>query len=120
MQTVLVTLIGPTRHIDLKLPAEVPTKELLPKLLELCGPPQQSLVEPSQWSLVIPGKNVALPHTHSLQACGVVDGAILFLHNPASLAVQQQQAQGPLFRPRALAPSADTGGIGVKWNMPNR
>lgn len=120
MQTVLITLIGPTRRIDLKLPAEVPTQELLPKLLELCGPLQQSQVEPSQWSLVIPGKNMALPHTHSLLACGVVDGAILFLYSQTAFAVQQQQAQGPSFRPRALAPSADTGGIGVKWNMPNR
>lgn len=116
MQTVLLTLVGPTSRIDLKLPAEVPIAELLPKLLELCGLPPSPENAQSQWHLMISTKNVALPPTHSLLACGVVDGAILLLQNIASFAAQRQQAQP--FRPQALPPGTDTGGIGVKWNLP--
>lgn len=115
MQTVLLTLIGPTRRIDLKLPAEVPIGELLPKILELCDLP---LAEQAQWRLVISGNHSVLPPTHSLLACGVVDGAILTLQNYAAFAATQRQAQASSFRPQGLQPSADTGGIGVKWNMP--
>ena len=124
MQTVLLTLVGPTSQIDLKLPAEVPIRELLPKLLELCGAPYALESAQLQWRLVIPTKNVALPPTHSLLACGVVDGAILLLQNNASFVAQpyqaQTRAQDLSFRPQALPPSADTGGIGVRWNLPDR
>lgn len=119
MQTVLLTLVGPARSIDLRLPAEVPVQELFPKLLELCAPPHVIRDGEAQWCLLIPSKGVALPPTHSLRACGVVDGAILLLQDRAAFARQQQQAQNALFRPQALAPSANTGGIGVKWNLPN-
>jgi hypothetical protein len=118
MQTVLITLVGPARRIDLKLPAEVPVGDLLPKILELCGPrlPQ---VAPMQWLLVFPSKGVAVPPIRSLQECGVVDGAVLFLQDSASFATRQQQAAAQTFRPQVIQPSAQTGGIGVKWNIPN-
>ena len=120
MQTVLLTLIGPARRVDLKLPAETPIGELLPKMLELCGPPQMPQMAQTQWRLVLPAKNVALPPTHSLLACGVVDGATLLLQGYASFAEQQRQTQSASFRPRALPAGTETGGIGVKWNMPQR
>lgn len=119
MQTVLLTLIGPTHRLDLKLPAEAPIAELLPKMLELCGPSHLSEAEPSQWNLVLFGQNMILPHASSLLACGVVDGAILLLQDQATFVAAQRQAQNSSFRPQALTPSADTGGIGVKWNMPS-
>jgi hypothetical protein len=118
MQTVLLTLVGPTRRIDLKLPAEVPVGELLPKILELCVPPHLPQAAPAQWCLVMPGRGMALPPTHSLLACGVVDGAILLLQNYTVFVAKQQQAQRSSFRPQVLQPDAATGGIGVKWNMP--
>jgi uncharacterized ubiquitin-like protein YukD len=118
MQTVLLTLVGPTRRIDLKLPAEVPVEELLPKILELCGLPHLPETEYAQWRLVIPGKSTVLPSTHSLQACGVVDGATLMLQNYTLYIAKQQQAQSTSFRPQGLQPSANTGGIGVKWHLP--
>lgn len=119
MQTVLLTLIGPARRVDLKLPAEVPTRTLLAKLLEICGP-QQDQIDPAQWRLVIPGKRLVLPSDRSLLDCGVVDGASLLLQDYATFATEQQrQAQAGTFRPQALPPSASTGGIGVKWNIPN-
>jgi hypothetical protein len=122
MQTVLLTLIGPTRQIDLRLPAEVPIGNLLPILLDLCGPgvsPPVSLDTSPAWCLVLPN-NAILPPTHSLRACGVVDGAILLLQNPAARYVQQRRAHGPSFQPQALLPSTETGGIGVRWNAPEQ
>lgn len=120
MQTLLLTLIGPARRIDLKLPAEVPIGELLPKMLELCGPPQGLQMTPAQWRLVLPAKNAALPATHSLLACGVIDGMTLVLQSYTAFTEQQQQLQRSIFRPQALPPGANTGGIGVKWNTPER
>lgn len=125
MQTVLLTIVGPTRRIDLKLPAEISIGELLPKLLELCGPPHAPEQISSQWRLVIPAQHVALPLTRSLLACGIVDGAILLFQDYASFVAQtaqqaQAQAQAPAlpFHPQVLPPSANTGGIGVRWNLP--
>ena len=123
MQTVLLTIVGSTRRIDLKLPAEVSIGELLPKLLELCGPPHAPEHIASQWRLVIPAQRVALPLTRSLLTCGIVDGAILLFQDYASFVAQtaqQAQAQAPAlpFQPQVLPPSANTGGIGVRWNLP--
>lgn len=120
METVFVTLVSPARRIDLKLPAEVPVGELLPKVLELCGPRLFSLqAMQTQWHLVLPDKGVALPPARSLQECGIVDGAVLFLHDNAALVQRQQQAASQSFRPQFIRPDASTGGIGVKWNIPN-
>ncbi|MGH2507384.1 MAG: EsaB/YukD family protein [Ktedonobacteraceae bacterium] len=120
MQTVLITLIGPMRRIDVQLPAEVATEEILPKIVELCGLPQLSQTERSEWRLVLPEKRVALPPTQSLLACGVVDGAILLLQDHMAFIAKQREAEASAFRPQALSPSAGTGGIGVKWNVSNR
>ncbi|MEO7022234.1 MAG: EsaB/YukD family protein [Ktedonobacteraceae bacterium] len=119
MQTILLTLVGPTRRIDLKLPAEVPVGELLPKMVELCVSPRLPQFAQAQWCLVIPGKGMALPPTYSLLACGVVDGAILLLQDHAAFVAKQQQAERSSFRPQVLQPGASTGGIGVKWNIPH-
>jgi WXG100 protein secretion system (Wss), protein YukD len=119
MQTVLITLAGPVRRIDLKLPAEVAVGDLLPKLLELCGP---QLAEPqaglSQWRLVLPSRGLTLPHNRSLRDCVVVDGTVLYLQDSTSSAVQQPQTTTQTFRPKIIRPNASTGGIGVKWNIP--
>lgn len=120
MQTVFITLVGPVRRVDLKLPAELPIVELLPKVMELFGP---RLVHPqamfSSWYLALPGNGGPLPSTRSLLDAGIVDGAVLFLQNGAVPAARQQQAAASAFRPQAIQPSANTGGIGVKWNLPN-
>jgi uncharacterized ubiquitin-like protein YukD len=123
MLTILLTLIGPTRQIDLRLPAEVPIGELLPILLDLCGPgvsPHAFVDTSPAWCLALPANNAILPPTHSLHACGIVDGAILLLQNPAARYVQQRPAYSQSSRPRALLPSTETGGIGVRWNAPEQ
>ncbi len=118
MQTVLLTIIGSSRRIDLQLPAEVPVGELLLKLLELCEP-RQAHYDLSRWRLVIQDRALALPPVRSLRDCGVVDGARLVLQEYGSFVSQQQQARAAAFNPRALPPSENTGGIGVRWNLPN-
>ena len=119
MQTVVITLVGPQRRFDLKLPAEIAVGDLLPKLLELCGPP---LAEPqtdlSQWRLVLPSRGLTLPHNRSLHDCVVVDGTILYLLDSTSSVAQQQQTTTQTFRPQTIQPGTRTGGIGVKWNIP--
>ena len=121
MQTVLITLIGPVRRIDLKLPAEVPVGDLFPKLLDLCVPRQaQQRAAISQWRLVLQPRGLAIPPNRSLNDCGVVDGAVLALQDGASfLAQQQEQEAARPFRPQGVQPGVNTGGIGVKWNIPN-
>jgi len=112
--------MGPARRIDLKLPAEIPVRDLFPKLLELCGPQlAQSQEVLSQWLLVLPSREIALPPNRSLRECGIVDGDMLALRNNVSFVAKQQQASTQVFRPQAIQPSADTGGIGVRWNIPN-
>lgn len=119
MQTVLITLVGPERRIDLKLPAEVAVGDLFPKLLELCGPrfayPQEAL---SRCCLVLPTRGLALPPDRSLHDCGVVDGTILWLQDSTSIVARPQPTVTPTFRPHIIQPNASTGGIGVKWNIP--
>ena len=119
MQTVLITLIGPAHRIDLKLPAEVPYRDLLPKLLELCGPqlarPQDRL---APWRLVLQNGGRDLPSDRSLRECGVVDGAVLALQDNETFVARQQEAATQTFRLQMIRPSASTGGIGVKWNIP--
>jgi hypothetical protein len=117
MQTVLITLVGPERQVDLKLPAEVPVGDLFPKLLELGGL-RMARSQFVQWRLVLSARGLALPLNRSLRDSGVVDGAVLSLQDGASF-VARHQDTAQSFRPRAIQPSANTGGIGVKWNIPN-
>lgn len=121
MQTVFITLAGPTRQIDLKVPAEVPIGDLLPRVLELCG---SHLIPPhmlsAQWHLVLPDRGVTLSPARSLQDNGIVDGSVLLLQDSATVAAaRQQQAMSQPFRPQFIQPGANTGGIGVKWNIPD-
>jgi WXG100 protein secretion system (Wss), protein YukD len=119
METVLITLVGPARRVDLKLPAEVPIGDIFPKLLELSGAqgvqPQATF---ARWGLILPVKGQVLPPNRSLRECGVVDGNVLALQDGVSFMAQQQAAAQP-FQPKIIQPSAHTGGIGVKWNIPN-
>lgn len=111
MQTVLITLVGPTRRVDLKLPAEVAIGDLLPKLLEICGTPSalSQEVHP-QWCLVRPISRLVLPFNRSLYDSGVVDGTVLWLQDSASF-IAQQQAATQNFRSQS---GISTGGIGYE------
>ena len=115
MQTVLLTIRGPDRSIDLKLPAEVPVSELMPKILELCGP---GLDKDRRWRLFLASTGVSLNAGKSLNEAGVVDGSLLLLGESETAMRSQQQRSRP-FNPRAIQPGEHSGGIGVRWHVPN-
>src|ERR1700726_3715278 len=81
MQTLLVTIVGPQRTIDLEMPGEVSISELLPIVITLCGPsgsfPLQN--DLSSWGLGVVDAFAPLPLFSSLSAEKIVNGTILQL-----------------------------------------
>ena len=116
METVLVTVSGPLRRVDLEMPGDVPISELIPTLLQVCGPHGMlaaPLNDASAWGL---GSQTGgpFPQTRSLIECGVVDGALLVFQD--ALSWQEQQAR-PAGRAVVVPPAVQTpGGMGIRWN----
>src|SRR5579884_2340622 len=73
-----VTVVGPARRADLWLPAEVPVAELLPELVDRLA---DRIAEPGarRWALLRLGGE-RLEGERGLAEQGVLDGAMLFLH----------------------------------------
>jgi hypothetical protein len=117
MQTLLVTIIGPQRTIDLEMPGEVPIGELLPIVMTLCGSPdffpQQNAL--SSWGLGVIDAFVPLPLFSSLSAEKIVNGTILQLKERSAWA-SNRDGQKPKFVPEIIPPGPATGGIGIKWS----
>lgn len=117
MHTLLITIITTQRSIDFEVPAEVPVSILLPKLLELCG--TQSRISdqayPSAWHLRLLGAAAPINAAQSLLEAGVTDGAVLVLQHVQVALTRQREARRS-FVPGDVPPSAETGGIGVRWN----
>lgn len=115
MQTVLVTISGPGKSMDLEVPGEVPLSELLPELIKLCGPqtPVAAIGDSFSWFLRLPDGNL-LDANCSLIEAAVMDGAVLVLQDRYSLA--RERARSIEFQPQPVAPSRETGGIGIHWN----
>jgi len=78
MSYVLVTVVGPARRRDLSLPSEAPVAELVPRLVELVGPPNGE--NGAAWMLA-PAAAEPLPPETSLGASGILDGTVLYLSN---------------------------------------
>lgn len=115
MVTLLLTIIGPTGSIDVELPAEIPIRILLSKLVSLCVSDQQT--HSRQWALWLAGTHRPLDNVQSLFNAGVVDGAVLMLRYD-SPSIQQQEDK-PIFQLQTLYPGEESGGIGVRWhNLP--
>ena len=107
MHTLLVTLIGPQRSVDLRLPSEVPISEFMPTLLKICGP---QLLDTQQanltlWGLVCQECNVPLDLKQSLLEAGIGNGARLILCDTSS---QVQHHKEPVTAPRLTLPSRRT------------
>lgn len=87
MRTLLITIIGSglQRNIDLQVPGETPVGDLIPALLEICGPPAlpTAAADPSLWSLRPANASAFLPTNYSLCDAQVEDGAVLVLQNRA-------------------------------------
>jgi hypothetical protein len=118
MLTVLVTVHGPQKIADLEMPGDTPLGELFPLLLDVCAP-QWAGDDPQllgQWGLG-PVGGTPFPPTRTLIDCRVMDGALLLFQDAASWS-RQLQALAPvtLVPPGGAASSAQTGGIGIRWN----
>ena len=121
MQTLLVTIDGPAARYDLQVPAEVPIRELIPMLLEVCRIPQapRQRAGREQWQLTISGVASPLHMQKSLVELGILDGMVLSLrdHSLAVTTQTKQQSQSS-FQPLNIQPAGNTVGIGVRWNLP--
>lgn len=115
MNTVLITIIGPERSIDLEAPADTPISELLPTLLEICGPQPFRSALPDHflwnaWGLRSVEGQIILQPNVSLAQAGILDGAILELQDLEALRnAKPRNAFVPVNRP------ATHGGFGVSW-----
>jgi hypothetical protein len=100
--------------MDLEVPGEIPLGELLPELVKLCSSPRASVPgDVHSWVLRFPEGN-PLPVNRSLIEADVMDGAALVLQDQQSLA--RDRARAGQFQPAPIAPSRETGGIGIYWN----
>jgi len=114
MQTILLTITGPAKSMDLEVPGEIPLRDLLPELVKLCGPSSAGATgESFSWFLRFP-EGKPLDASRSLIEANVMDGALLLLQDHQFLA--RERARSIPFQPQAVAPSRQTGGIGIRWN----
>jgi len=109
--TLLITISGTQRGIDLEAPGDIAINALLPTLLELCEPQPlpNALNNPAAWGLGSIDNSQPLPATTSLIEAGVTDGAILLLQPVDYWARRHEQT------PPALA--AGPHHPGVVWNQ---
>lgn len=116
-RTLLITVQGPWRTIDVELPGDALTGELLLLLLEMCSdpavsPPREEEVAAS-WSLSVADTGKPLATVFTLFDNGVLDGDVLLLQERNLLPVAVAQVKGGI--PELILPSEHTGWIGVTW-----
>jgi hypothetical protein len=75
--TLLITVVGQQRRVDLEVPGDIPIRDLLPKLLEICGSSPYNT--PSLWRLGRYEAPSFFETSASLNAVGAVDGDLLAL-----------------------------------------
>ena len=74
-----VTVVGSRRQVHLSVPAHAPIGEYGHRLADLCGEHTDASMPPA-WSVAAAGA-APLPLGVSLDAAGVLDGAVLYLHD---------------------------------------
>jgi hypothetical protein len=113
--TLLITISGTQRGIDLEAPGDITIGALLATLLELCEPQPlpHALNNVAAWGLGSIDNSQPLPATASLIGAGITDGAILLLQ-PMDYWVSRR-GQMPTAVPPVLA--AGPHHPGVIWNQ---
>src|SRR5205823_53812 len=108
--TILITITGPQRHVDLEIPGYIPIAELLPLLLEICGTLSMNptLKHSAGWGLVVLDSANPLTPTVCVKDAGIVDGAVLKLQSMEEWAKQRERLQS--FIPQAIP------GVVKRWN----
>jgi hypothetical protein len=119
--TLLVTLRGPLKTIDMELPGDIAVGELLPLLLEICGSLQndpQALPQAGA-RLQVAGAYTPLPLERTLIDAGVCNGTVLVLQwardTEQRNATEGRKTPPYGFAPTWARPGVDTSGIGVTW-----
>jgi hypothetical protein len=116
--TVLVTIKGPRKTVDLELPSDVPVNELISLLLEICGPVEGRVNPTLQIPICLKPVDADTPleSTSTFVDAKIFDGAILALqiNDQASRLVEQPIEMQ--FVPKSIQPGLATGGIGVTWS----
>ena len=115
--TILVTIRGPLKTIDLELPGDISVGELIPLLLEMCGSHENNsqALPKAPTSLQVAGTRTPLPSHKTLIDADIYDGTVLVLQTsrvPSTLAERPAPQQ---FTPKTVQPGANNGGIGVTW-----
>ena len=105
-QTLLLTLQGPRRKLDIELPGDVPVSDLLPLLQQICG----DSIDVSRWSVsrLMTGKSLKAANT--LFENKVLDGEVLLLHKEGS-----PVGSRPAKRQDVPATYTQGGSITVTW-----
>lgn len=116
--TVLVTVRGPRKTVDLELPGDVPVNELVPLLFEMCGPIEDGVIPTPQMPLSLRSadSNTPLASTSTLIDAQIFDGVVLVLQINDQLARLVERPVERQFVPKSIQPSSTTGGIGVTWS----
>lgn len=116
-RTLLITVRGPWRTVDVELPGDALTGELLPLLLEMCGdpaaPPPHGERAAASWFLSVAATGKPLAEVLTLFDNSVLDGDVLLLQERSLLPVPVAQVKRGI--PESIPPSERTGGIGVTW-----
>jgi hypothetical protein len=116
--TVLVTVRGPQRIVDLELSADSPVAALIPLIIDVCVPTAAGTqwAAPAYWGLG-PDGGQPLPPNRTLVDCGILDGATLVFQDLGSWSSPVPMAPPP--PPLAdgiAAPQPQGGGITIRWN----
>lgn len=72
-----VTVTGPQRWADLALPGSVPVATLMPRIIDVCAPDEES-TEPAAWNLTTVDGQPVRPE-EPLEGAGIYDGDVLVL-----------------------------------------
>lgn len=108
MKTVVVTIAGPERRVELAVPAETPIEQLMPTFAALGVTDEQPLGGDPVG--LAPAGGRPLPLTSTLAECGVTDGALL--------EVQLEQRAGfPLKRTEVALPDSPSFGGRLKASV---
>jgi len=115
--TVLVTVCGPLKTLDLELPGDAPVSELIPLLLAMCGSGKDNSQASSQahTRLQVAGRTHPLPLDKTLIDADVCDGMVLALHTSDASSPLGESLAPQQFVPRSVQPGVNTGGVGVTW-----
>jgi WXG100 protein secretion system (Wss), protein YukD len=116
-RTLLITVQGQWRAVDVELPGDALTGELLPLLLEMCSdpalPPAHGKRAAVSWSLSVAGTGKPLATAFTLLDNNILDGDILLLQERGLLPAPDTQVKQGI--PESIPPSERSGGIGVTW-----